>query len=291
MKYLVLTMIITLAHGFRSPAIKSVSRRRLSWRALASSNNEQVPRNALLKTVAVLPVVLVLTPSSASAITDALQTALSSTSSTQVLIQSTSLIFLSEIGDKTFFIASILAARASRLLAFVGSFGALVLMTILSVIIGQIFHSVPDSFTGGLPLDDYVAVASFFYFGVKSLVDGLSTDEDDEGLEEEFKEAEKELERGQVLDRGKGIGLASQAFALTVAAEIGDRSQIATIALSAAQNPFLVTLGACLGHGFATGIAVLGGGLLSKYLTEKKISIIAGTLFLFFAVTTVVTLF
>ena len=29
----------------------------------------------------------------------------------------------------------------------------------------------PASFTRGLPIDDYVAIASFLYFGIKSLLD------------------------------------------------------------------------------------------------------------------------
>ena len=52
-------------------------------------------------------------------------------------LQSTSLVFLSEIGDKTFFIAAILAAKASRLLTFIGCGSALAFMTAASVAIGQ----------------------------------------------------------------------------------------------------------------------------------------------------------
>ena len=51
--------------------------------------------------------------------------------------QALSLIFVSELGDKTFFIAALLAARASKLLTFAGCAGALALMTAISVVIGQ----------------------------------------------------------------------------------------------------------------------------------------------------------
>ena len=61
--------------------------------------------------------------------------------------------------------------RTSKLLTFAGCASALALMTVISVAIGQIFHAVPASFTRGLPIDDYVAIASFLYFGIKSLLD------------------------------------------------------------------------------------------------------------------------
>lgn len=236
-------------------------------------------------------VAIVAAPTAALAIAESVVAPLTMDSS-QAFLQATSLIFLSEIGDKTFFIASILAARASRIFTFLGAFSALAFMTVISVVIGQIFHAVPDSFTGGLPLDDYVAVASFVYFGVKSISDALSNSEDD-GLDEEFKSAEEELAKGDVLERTRGnaAAVAGQAFALTVAAEIGDRSQLSTIALSAAQNPYVVCLGAILGHGLATSIAILVGGTISKYVSEKGISLFAGVLFLVFALTTALGVF
>lgn len=248
------------------------------------------PWTSRLRTAA--PVAIALAPVVAST-SELTSTALSMDAQLpSAFLQATSLIFLSEIGDKTFFIASILAAQASRIFTFVGAFGALVVMTLISVAIGQFFHAVPDSFTGGYPVDDYVAIASFIYFGIKSLTDALAQSDDD-GLDDELKSAQEELAKTDAVRRSKGsvVGIATQAFALTVAAEVGDRSQISTIALSAAQNPYVVATGACLGHGIATGIAVLGGGLISKYVSEKGISLIAGTLFLVFALTTTIGLF
>ena len=91
--------------------------------------------------------------------------------------QAFSLVFLSEIGDKTFFVAGLLAAKLSRFISFVGSLGALAVMSIISVVIGQLFHAVPAGIANGLPLDDVAAVLAFSYFGVKILMEALEMDE------------------------------------------------------------------------------------------------------------------
>ena len=40
----------------------------------------------------------------------------------------------------------------------------------------------PASITRGLPIDDYVAIASFVYFGVKSLIDAREIEDDGAGI-------------------------------------------------------------------------------------------------------------
>jgi len=203
-------------------------------------------------------------------------------------VQAISLIFISELGDKTFFIAALLAARASKLLTFAGCAGALALMTAISVIIGQVFHAVPTSITRGLPLDDYVAIVSFLFFGVRSIIDALAVENDGEGIAEERADAEDTLSS---VDVTGGWPLVVEACTLTIAAEIGDRSQLATIALGASQNPFGVFLGGTTGHCLATGMAVVSGSFLSKYLSEKVIGLVGGALFIFFAATTAAGVF
>lgn len=203
------------------------------------------------------------------------------------------LIFVSEIGDKTFFIAGLLAAKYSRVIAFLGSMGALAVMTVISTAIGQIFHNIPSSIAQGIPFDDYVAVAAFTYFGVKTLYDSYSLpDGDSSGIEEEKKEAEEAVEEvtSEQLRRST-VAAIIQTFSLVFAAEIGDRSFLSTIALSAALNPIAVAAGAVAAHASATGIAVAGGALMSEYLSEKVIGYIGGSFFIVFAVTTALGIF
>jgi len=45
-------------------------------------------------------------------------------------------------------------------------------------------------------------------------------------------------------------------------------------------------MGAILGHGVATALAVTGGALASKYISERALGFVGGTLFLLFAVLT-----
>ncbi|XP_059276291.1 protein PAM71, chloroplastic [Lycium ferocissimum] len=203
------------------------------------------------------------------------------------------LIFFSELGDKTFFIAALLAARNSAAVTFVGTFGALGVMTIISVVLGRTFHYVDDvlpfSFAGNdLPVDDIAAACLLVYFGVSTLLDASSSD----GMKAEEEQKEAELAVSEF--SGNGAGLLSAAntiistFALVFVAEWGDKSFFSTIALAAASSPLGVIGGALAGHGVATLLAVLGGSLLGTFLSEKVIAYIGGTLFLVFAAVTVI---
>lgn len=75
----------------------------------------------------------------------------------------------------------------------------------------------------------------------------------------------------------------THSFSITFLAEWGDRSQIATIAMAAAANPFGVCLGAAVGHALCTGLAVMGGRMLASRISEKTVAYVGGVLFLLFA--------
>ncbi|XP_048501151.1 protein PAM71, chloroplastic isoform X3 [Beta vulgaris subsp. vulgaris] len=203
------------------------------------------------------------------------------------------LIFFSELGDKTFFIAALLAARNSATVVFAGTFGALAIMTIISVVLGRTFHYIdgvlPVSFAGSdLPIDDIAAVCLLVYFGVTTLVDATSSDS--QKAEDEQKEAE--LAVSEFSGNGSGILAAASTiastFALVFVAEWGDKSFFSTIALAAASSPLGVVGGAFAGHGVATLLAVAGGSLLGSFLSEKVISYVGGVLFLLFACITLI---
>ncbi|KAM5572299.1 protein PAM71, chloroplastic [Rosa sericea] len=202
------------------------------------------------------------------------------------------LIFFSELGDKTFFIAALLAARNSAAVVFAGTFSALAAMTVISVGLGRTFHYIDEilPFRFGetdLPVDDIAAVLLLVYFGVSTLRDATSSD----GLKAEDEQREAELAVSEFTGNGAGILAAASTvistFALVFVAEWGDKSFFSTIALAAASSPLGVIGGALAGHGVATLLAVLGGSILGTFLSEKTIAYVGGVLFLVFAAVTV----
>ncbi|KAK7617888.1 hypothetical protein IWX50DRAFT_645289, partial [Phyllosticta citricarpa] len=98
------------------------------------------------------------------------------------------MILFSEVGDKTFLVAALMAMRHPRVLVFSAAFSALIAMTVLSAVLG---HAVPTL----LPkkLTSVAAALLFFIFGAKLLREGLAMSPE-EGVGEEMQEVEAELE-------------------------------------------------------------------------------------------------
>ncbi|KAL6745194.1 hypothetical protein V8C86DRAFT_70584 [Haematococcus lacustris] len=206
-----------------------------------------------------------------------------------------SLIFLSEIGDKTFFIAALLAMKVGKWISFGASLASLSLMTLISVAIGVVFSRVPDALKSSVPVGEIAGCALLVFFGIRALREGLKADSGEaSGADEELAEADeavKAAEEGGRMRRGSSpVKAFMEVATLIFVAEWGDRSMLATVALGAAQNPFGVATGAIVGHAIATGIAVLGGAMASKHVSEKQINIASGVLFLLFAGATVISM-
>lgn len=151
----------------------------------------------------------------------------------------------------------------------------------------QLFHSVPSFFETGLPIDDWIAIVAFAYFGFITLKEAYELAPEEKGGE--LVDAEEAL--STVKDPVENVvALIIQTFTLVFAAEFGDRSFLSTIALAAAQNPASVALGAIAAHAIATTLAVIGGAILSKYISEKTVGYVGGSLFILFAALTAIGL-
>ncbi|RKP07812.1 hypothetical protein THASP1DRAFT_34817 [Thamnocephalis sphaerospora] len=117
----------------------------------------------------------------------------------------------SEVGDKTFLIAAVLAMRQSRVRIFVAAMAAMVVMSVLSAELG---HLLPNL----LPrrLVDLLAAALFVVFGLLMLREGWKM-----SVDEQYKELEEvraELEEKEWRENGGG----KQAFEMEVGASNND---------------------------------------------------------------------
>jgi putative Ca2+/H+ antiporter (TMEM165/GDT1 family) len=224
------------------------------------------------------------------------------------------MIMVSELGDKTFLIAAIMAMRHSRVVTFVASLGALALMTIISAAFGLLLPNlIPRKWTL------WGAAILFAVFGLKMLVEAFSMSA--EHMRDEYDEVSHEIEDSEDMTRRREVPrspsrnlegggscsdnsplvrllscfyalrigqtlspVAMQTFSLTFLAEWGDRSQIATIALAAAQNVYGVATGAIMGHAVCTALAVLSGKLMATVMSIRTVTALGGFSFIVFAI-------
>ncbi|XP_068662806.1 GDT1-like protein 5 [Aristolochia californica] len=215
--------------------------------------------------------------------------------------KSLAMTILSEIGDKTFFSAAILAMRYPRRYVLAGCLSALIVMTILSALVGC---AAPNLISR--KWTHHITTLLFFGFGFWTIWEGFKED----GEAEELAEVEAKLDadlkpNGKAKANSKAEDdskkkkrpflaqifspILLKAFSITFFGEWGDKSQIATIGLAADENPYGVVLGGIIGQALCTVTAVVGGKSLASQISEKMIAFAGGVLFIVFGIQSFLT--
>ncbi|KAH8884314.1 UPF0016-domain-containing protein [Thozetella sp. PMI_491] len=108
---------------------------------------------------------------------------------------SLTMILFSEVGDKTFLVAALMAMKHDRMVVFSAAFSALITMTVLSAVLGHAVPTlIPKRFT------NFLAAGLFLVFGARLLKEGMAMSPD-EGVTAEMQEVEMELQEKENLAR------------------------------------------------------------------------------------------
>ena len=207
-------------------------------------------------------------------------TPLSSDPSLAAFGSSLTAITLAELGDKTFFMALILAVLHRARWVFIGSFAALTAVTLISLALGYgLRELLPQS------LVPWLAAVLFLSFGIKLLIDaqGMAAN----AATEEKEEAEQAI---NTAESSKAFNTAWaviwEAFVLVFIAELGDRTQFTTIFMATAPAQVFsfggLLAGTLLGHALVTWLAVGAGKWIGQWVNERLLYRLSGGLFLVF---------
>ncbi len=168
------------------------------------------------------------------------------------------LIFLAEMGDKTQLVALSFAARIKPSKVVAGIFIGTLLSHLMAVLIGQNLSLI-------IPFNIIKALVGLSFIGF-----GLWTLKGDS-----FKE-------GKVRGDPRLGPVATVAIAFFLA-ELGDKTQLATVSLAAEYRSFLgVWTGSTLGMVCADGLAIIVGVIAGKKLPERSIKYASALIFIFF---------
>lgn len=173
------------------------------------------------------------------------------------LINSFLLVFVSEMGDKTQLLALVLAAKFRKPVPI-----------ILGILVATILNHALASYVGSFitqyisaQILKWILAATFIGFGIWMLIP-----DKDEGFQERHK-------------WGPFLTTAVAFFF----AEMGDKTQLATVALGAKYAaPFMVTVGTTLGMLGADGLAVFFGHKFTDKVPMTLVHRIASAIFILF---------
>ncbi len=186
-------------------------------------------------------------------------------------------IFVVELPDKTFIAALVLSTRYRPLAVWLGVGLAFGVQTVVAVTAGALATLLPDVVIKS------VAAAIFLIGAIVLFRTAPGADAEEKEQEEEFAAAAKE--------QTTFLRSALASFTIIFAAEWGDLSQLLTISLVAQYhdhlNVFLGAWGALL---TVSGLAVVSGRVLLRYMRLSLLHYIGAAVCLVLTVTTVVEL-
>ncbi|RID64854.1 hypothetical protein BRARA_D00094 [Brassica rapa] len=201
----------------------------------------------------------------------------------------------SEVGDKTFCVAAILAMRNPRRLVLAGCVSASIVTTIISATLGW---AAPDLISR--QWTHHITTLLFFGFGLWFLWYGFKQGGGlllhqilMRGAETPFlvhsKTKKKKKQKRPFFTRFFSP-IFLKAFLFTFFAEFGDKSLRTTIRLAADENPFGVVLGGVVAQLFCTTVALLRVKFLPpQMLSEEKVELAGRMLFLGFGIQSFLT--
>lgn len=175
----------------------------------------------------------------------------------EAFLNTTLLVGIGEMGDKTQLLALLLAVRYRRSLPILGGIflATLVTMTVTAAVGSTIAAFLPPSMLR------WLLVVMFFAIAIWTLVPEGDDDEDE-------------------VPARSTHGLMLTAFITFIVAELGDKSQIATLVMAARYGDVgHVLAGATLGEMIAISPAVLLGKTTAQWIPMKWVRMAAAVLF------------
>ncbi len=176
----------------------------------------------------------------------------------EALLTSTALVALAEMGDKTQLLAMLLATRFKKPMPIIGGiFVATIVNHFLAALVG---HEAAGLLQSGW--FRYAVAISFIVMAAWTLIPD-------------------KFDENEPLKAPSKAGVFVTTLIAFFLVEMGDKTQVATIALGARfQNVYAVTAGTTLGMMIANVPAVLFGGALAKKVPMKALQVGAALLFL-----------
>ncbi|HSW80428.1 MAG TPA: TMEM165/GDT1 family protein [Candidatus Saccharimonadales bacterium] len=176
-------------------------------------------------------------------------------------------IFISELPDKSMFASLILGIKYRKMYVWLGASAAFLVHVVIAVTAGQALTLLPHRLVEAIVAALFFAGAAMIFFGKHSL----------EAEPEPGKVARAEDESTTFW---KVFGTS---FGIVFIGEWGDITQIATANYTAQfHDPLSVAIGATLALWAVTGLAILVGAKLIKYVPAKLLQRITGTVLLIF---------
>ena len=191
----------------------------------------------------------------------------------------------------------LLANKMNKFVLWLLATIAMNIMNAISVTIGAIFPLfMPKT------VISIVVIVLFFTFGLKMFYNALCAKDD--GGEDELEEAKETLERLDAVNekkepllpggQGQTVTRSSWKFwersqytlfmFLLMCTEWGDVSQVVAIGLAAKYGMLSIIIGGGLAFAACITFAILLGSVISKYCTEKWLSLVSGCLFTGFGI-------